>query len=231
MTYEYEHEKQTRSDGPTESTTPRSTTTWGEKGKSVFWWPPLILGDDAARYLAGRGLDPELARRNGWYLGEVRGELRLVIPATGSTLFWQARALIEGVSPRYDSPPSPRGDAIVVVYPSDGRLPKVGVVVEGPMDALAAAECGVLGVALLGNHPPAESLDLTTRLFCGIIALVIEDRDAPGTLAGVFARLSSAGVLSTLVPCPLPYKDLAEMPYLRRQRFIHAVRGLYRQAY
>lgn len=105
-------------------------------------------------YLTLRGLDYKTARHNGWYASLNAGDEhpRIVMPATNSCglNFWQARAIDRGVEPRYQSPSVPRGDSVIQVYPLCKNWLPVLVVAEGPMDVLAAASCGIRGVALLG---------------------------------------------------------------------------------
>ena len=186
------------------------------------------LWPDFDAYLTSRNLSPSIARANLWYPSRRAGDEapRIVMPASSSDTynkFWQARAMYGalGFSPvRYQSPHGCRsGDAVIVVYPvaKDGRYRSV--VVEGPMDALAAAGEGCLGVALMGAQPPQERIDLTARLVCGTMCYVVIDSDNPATLVAVMSQLSNLGVQCRL-RAPSPAKDLAELSPRRRKRLL-----------
>jgi hypothetical protein len=194
------------------------------------------------RYLAGRGLSPSLARLNFWFpSAEVDGVPRVVVPATSTqpgNLYWQARVIslpgsrsygpktalgstIVGggatpVSPRrWESPHGVRrGDALVVVWPVE--TPAYAVVVEGPMDALAAGECGALGVALMGATPPDEVLLHLGQLVQGLQVLAVMDSDEPKAMTRVVASLRGYATAAKLID-PYPFKDLAEAAPARRK--------------
>lgn len=176
-----------------------------------------------AGYLNQRGLDPDLARANHWYISEEAGDryTRIVIPASSElpgNLFWQARAVDKDVEPRYHSPHTARGDAVVVCWPYSPDA-RGFVVVEGPMDALAAAGEGFTGIALMGVTPPDIALDLTARLIRGTMALIVADSDSLGAMAKVGFKLVNRGAGVKLVS-PSPYKDLAEAPREERRRIL-----------
>ena len=173
-------------------------------------------------YLEGRRLDYRLAVANMWYPSSQAGDNapRVVIPATsgirGNT-FWQARALDDNPK-RYQSPHASRGDAVVIVWP-ERHVVDIAVVSEGPMDALAAAGVGALGVALMGATPPEETLLLTKQYLRGILSIiVIPDMDEPAALTGVMSRLTRLGVSNCRLILPYPAKDFASAePSLRTQ--------------
>lgn len=183
------------------------------------------LWGDMYDYLFERNLDPNLAELNGWYPTErsVTRELhdRIVIPATrtdGGPAYWQAREMFQASKLRYQSPPIDRGDSLVIVYPetkdknSLQRKRNVLVVVEGPMDALAAAACGVVGIAVMGNNPKREALDHLLRWHCGSIAtLVVADSDSVGEAGQLAGFLSSCGERPARVVTVSPTKDLAKV--------------------
>jgi hypothetical protein len=192
--------------------------------------PSTELWGVVYRYLEKRGLSSSLAKWNGWYPSKntTDTEPRIVIPATSAdptNFFWQARYLGEDAPAsikRYTSPYAPRGDAIVVVWPHDTTPPSRSVIVEGPMDALAAAGEGFLGIALLGNTPPEAVLDLVPKfagLFTRTTPLLVFDEDAPKEAVSIVRRLSERGVVCTL-RSPYPYKDVASIPKEERSRFL-----------
>ena len=184
------------------------------------------LWPDFDRYLSLRNLSPGIARANFWYPSRSAGDFapRLVIPSTSATStnkFWQARSM-DGALPRYQSPHGCRsGDAIIVVWPGNpGSIGyRASAVVEGPMDALAAAEAGIIGVALMGASPPPERIDLTASLVHGTITYLVCDSDAPAAMAAILSQLSNLGVQCRLRD-PSPGKDLADLSLSRRKQLL-----------
>ena len=168
------------------------------------------------KYLYSRELSPTLAKQNGWYLSRHAGDWndRVVIPAQSEIKdlkFWQARYI--GSDPtikRYQSPPGPRMDALVVVYP-DG-VPTYAVVVEGPLDGLAAAGEGALGIGLMGATPSVLVLDYLAKRCQGLKTVVVADNDAMDKATMIIAELFDRDIAATLCTPPEPYKALAEMP-------------------
>mgnify|MGYP001581333841 CR=1 FL=1 len=188
--------------------------------------PSLCPDFDA--YLTSRNLNPDIERANLWYPSRYAGDdaPRIVIPASSSDTynkFWQARLMAtEGISSlvRYQSPHGCRsGDAVIVVYPELLNRPYRSVVVEGPMDALAAAGEGCLGIALMGALPPQERIDLTATLVRGTIAIICYDSDNPAALVAVMSQLSNLGVQCRLRD-PSPAKDLAELNRAQRAKLL-----------
>lgn len=186
--------------------------------------PPLSTAHWAhmKAYLRKRGLSPPLAAHNGWYpTVDSYSTPRIVIPAQSLVNTWpyyQARAMDDNPK-RYDSPRAPRGDALAICHPSDPESDYV-VLVEGPMDALAAAECGYLGIALMGNTPNDAVLVHVREVakpYRSII--VLSDVDALGEAVEVTYRLWTAGCRATLRTIK-GHKDLAEVPYEKRQAII-----------
>ena len=169
----------------------------------------------AWEYLEKRGLSWQLAAQNGWYYSESAGDNlgRLVIPCTHSNgrVYWQAR-LVAGPpeGKRYQSPPYSAEGAFVLVWP-EGK-PTGVVLVEGPMDALAAAECGYAGVAMMGNRPGANLLQNVANQFPGARIIVVPDLDAIRAGAVTVGRLALLGVQSRLV-FPVGAKDLSRMSW------------------
>jgi len=162
-------------------------------------------------YLDRRGLDPWTARFNGWYPSRSAGDsaARIVIPAAPAGLgFWQARAMDPEEPKRYQSPHGPRGNAVVVVYSLRAMVKRL-VIVEGPMDALAAAAVGATGIALMGMTPPGSCFDYIAAKWPFAETLVVPDRDAQGAGAQWLAELTQREMDARLVL--LPAKDLAAL--------------------
>ena len=158
------------------------------------------------QYLTGRGLSPYLATANGWYPSiSVDQYLRVVIPAQTSRLghaYWQARALNPSARVRYQSPPGSRGSAVVMVKPFGKRVTPMAVIVEGPMDALAAAGEGYYGFALMGNTPPPKVLDHVIALCSvrGIVgAVVVPDHDSSESGPYLAAYFACGGIPTGVV--------------------------------
>ena len=175
-------------------------------------------------YLVSRGLSPRIAEDNGWYpTMDYQLCPRVVIPASSLVNSWpyyQARLIVEAHPnvKRYVSPAAPRGDALAVVFPSSCALGSI--IVEGPMDALAAAGMGYVGVALMGNKPGEDVLDHIKEIV-GVYGdcFVIPDRDAFQEGAELTAKLWTRGVRCTLKSIQ-DAKDLAELSPERRKILI-----------
>lgn len=170
------------------------------------------------KYIAGRGINPKIAQYNGWYPSRSAGdrELRVVIPATNTVNYpyWQARAIDASVHKRYMSPSYSSGNSIVIVWPVTGVRFRRAVVVEGPFDALAAAECGVPGLSLMGKQPTSDVYDHIILAFPRYELTVIPDSDAlqsAGTIVGELARRGAYVLFK--VPGG---KDLASLSYEAR---------------
>ena len=172
-------------------------------------------------YLEDRGLDPKVAEANFWYPSSEAGDNRprIVIPAnaTGPNIYWQARAIDSDEEPRYQSPSAPRGDACIIAWPNPVGHPHV-VIVEGPMDALAAAMAGYVGVATMGSSTESQ-LDYITKCFPKGLAIVVMDLDYPKLMLDVVYGLVRRE-WKCRVRSPYPAKDLAGMASSRRIRFL-----------
>lgn len=181
------------------------------------------------KYLRGRDLDADLARKNLWFPSrDVDGYDRLVVPGTAGepgNLYWQARLLpgqdASGPAPRrWESPHGcARGDALCLVWPRENRDRTRSAIVEGPMDALAAAGEGLVAVALMGVQPAYDVLLLTARLLRGTIPVIVMDQGAEREMAGNYTRLAELGLRGELVS-PYPHKDLAAMDRLARREVL-----------
>jgi DNA primase len=172
-------------------------------------------------YLRARHLDPELAKANGWYPARYKDTTRIIIPCSNrdGVPYFQGRAMNDDPL-RYASPPVPRDDSIVIVWPDESGPQRGGVVTEGPMDALAAAGMGFVGVGLMGNQPTEavlEHLALFARAFQPIY--VIPDADAPEFGSLVLGALAQHGLNVTVRIAPK--KDLAEMTIKQRREFFN----------
>ena len=166
-------------------------------------------------YLQDRNLDYDTARHNGWYPSLHAGDeaIRVVMPATNSQniAYWQARSLNDE-EPRYQSPPVPRGDSVIQVWPRNTDYCPLTILCEGPMDALAAASHGIRGIALMGNNPTDETITMLRALLDqDDIVTYFTDRDAVPAAIDLVKKLSRVGVYITISD-PSPYKDLASMP-------------------
>ena len=210
---DYEHERKERRERPA-GPTPTM--------------PPMNLGLYAAmnQYLRKRGLDPALARANRWYPSSKAGDAypRVVIPATNShrTVFWQARALGDQ-GPRYQSPPAPRLDSIVIVWPDaavfEPHEKKRAAIFEGPMDALAAAMCGWVGVALMGKNPTTRVYAHLARTLAGYDAVhAIPDADSIASAAEWSLRLAARGVHAPILLLDVGHSDFASISPALRER-------------
>lgn len=178
-------------------------------------WPAFY------NYLGARGLDAGLARDNGWYpTRHAKDDVpRILIPGTRTDghIFWQARAISSSEKRRYQSPSGGRGDALILVRPENLYTVDRAALVEGPMDALAAAECGLLGISLMGNTPNKESLEHVAKLLeCVSFFFVVSDSDAlcESTRNMTWLRLRTKAKAQLWYPHP--YKDLADMPFEKR---------------
>lgn len=175
-------------------------------------------------YLRSRDLDIHIAKHNGWYPSRTAGdeELRVVIPCLSADLtnrYWQGRRLTdtkEKFPLRYTSPTNVRrGDALAVVRDSH-RESKGTVLVEGPMDALAAAGIGFLGIAWMGTSPGEEPLVLARKLIQPNRPIyIVSDRDAVAAATRIWSHFVGAYLINTY-----PFKDLAAMPKAERENWL-----------
>jgi hypothetical protein len=207
----------------------KTTTSYEhEKKERTYHGPrPLFPAEDQSvayrmeNYLLDRDLSYRIAVLNGWYpTSALDGNPRMVIPCSNSAHipYWQARILSAspGALKRYVSPAASREDSVAVVWPRgvcDGSA-----IVEGPCDALAAAGCGYVGVALMGNTPPEEVLDFVAALLeCFGPYVAIPDLDHPEMGAIVVTQLARRGLRGITMTLPAK-KDLAEMNRTERRK-------------
>lgn len=179
--------------------------------------PPTLeptLWDAMEGYIKDRGLNFQLAKANQWYPTFETEERvgRIVIPCSNSegVSYWQARAMVDkpGLK-RYTSPWASREDSIVVCWPDPNPETPTGVVVEGPFDALGAAECRHIGIGIMGNKPPLKVMLRAAYLLRGLSVIVVPDADAPQFGAMAVAALAAQGVKVKMLVAPR--KDLAAM--------------------
>lgn len=171
------------------------------------------------QYLHDRGLDAHLAEFNSWYptRNATDEAERIVIPCTNSEgrVYWQARA-IDGNEKRYQSAHTDRGESIVLTWPYSEFEPRGVGLCEGPMDALACSTVHLIGVGLMGDTPPPESIEYVVRILRGHTNwFVIPDTDLPKLGSDVLRALARLGVRSRLVRVA-PFKDFASLPYHTR---------------
>ena len=190
-------------------------------------WPVRDRDSKATiAYLESRNLDSKLALWNGWYQSCTAGDycLRVVIPAVTHVIghvYWQARDITGRSWLRYQSPNGPRHEAFVAVLPK--HKPVGVVIVEGPMDALAAAGAGYLGLAMMGMVPSLAtiahvSLFLAIKEYDTLPVLVIMDRGEAANSTRIATRLASDGITAKVAE--LPAKDLAACHPKTRQQFL-----------
>lgn len=184
----------------------------------------------AIRYLTLRGMIPSIAFGAGWYPGYYRGP-RIIIPCrrTDGGTFWQGRLLetaIDADDPtrwrRWDSPPGPRGDALVYLPAASAASRPVVFVTEGPMDALAARCCGYSAVALLGVKPSGAVLIHAASLLQEYPRVVlIPDLDQLGEWVKLQMKLRDYNICGEI---SLPTdKDLAALSPTERTEFLDAI--------
>lgn len=170
-------------------------------------------------YLTARQLSPTLAQWAGWYPTVVGECPRIVIPAPWSdgTPYWQARAMVEHPV-RYLSPAAERGDGVVVVSPVSQSSSAWVAIAEGPMDALALAEHGCVGIALMGNRPSPVVWARVASLARGHRVMVVPDADAVPAAGRWMVELAKRGVSARLAV--LPGKDFSDLSRAQREEVV-----------
>lgn len=191
-----------------------------------FPLPTEGLQIKAKEYLESRELSWEIALACNWYGAVWRGP-RVIIPAQKRRTYgrwWQGR-LLENVCQekpsikRWDSPPVDREDSLVIIEPNHEK--DVLVVVEGPMDVLAAATVGFNAVGLLGANPKDSALEHLTYVGQDYgLVFGIPDGDAIGQWTKLQMKLAIYGLNMSLEPTWNPFKDLAAMPKELRKEFL-----------
>ena len=179
----------------------------------------LDLDNQMREYLEGRDLNYGLAIYNGWYPGYYSGS-RIIVPCfrSNGTLWWQGRALPDNHSTlRWDSPSGPRGDAIAIVRPK--TVSNWCACVEGPMDALAMAELGYVGIAILGSNPSIAVIGHLAQVMTASDRILIPDSDAVDRWVHIQSCLVGFGINARICLVEAGYKDVASMPLEDRREF------------
>lgn len=190
-------------------------------------------------YLHGRDLSYETAIENGWYptdrVRERDPVVRIVIPATNEhgRPYWQARAMLPH-DLRYRSAKGGRFGSIVIVWPMLPLVDKKGevrsiravwgcppmVLVEGPMDALAAADLGHFSIATMGALFFNYALKYIKRYVnIKTPVIVIPDLDLPDFGVENVIALAKAG-RKVVMRLPVGGKDLAKMKPKAREALL-----------
>ncbi len=115
------------------------------------------------------------------------------------------------MSPKYAA-----GDSVVVVWPmiSTNRV----VLVEGPMDALAAAEHRAVGVALMGKRVRKDAFAQIAGMFRGYTFITVPDSDGLSVAADWGLELAKHGLFAYMTLTG--HKDLASTPRELRGRLL-----------
>ncbi len=211
----YQHERNERKpQGPLNQTWPTMST----NGRDA---------DAMRRYLEARHLDVELAEHNGWYPSRNANDeyLRIVIPALTKTpehIYWQARAIDPKAFIRYQSPKGPRADALIVIAACKGEVSKFCVVVEGPMDGLAAAALGYDAIVTMGIAPPDSTIKQLEVYLEKRPTLVVFDSEPEATYCAIHLSMHLCGDgIKARVASLHTYNDLAKCPVQVRARFLY----------
>ncbi len=159
-------------------------------------------------YLHGRRLSYTTAKGNYWYAtAEIKEEdptPRVTIPCVNpfGRPYWQGRAMLSSHKLRYRSAKGGRFQSIVVVWPSyvnfievvSKKERKPVVIIEGPMDALAAAGMGYLSISTMGALFSEYALIYLDRnVPKDIPVIIIPDVDCLDFGVSVVKLLSIAG--------------------------------------
>jgi len=178
-------------------------------------------------YLRDRNLSYSCARNNEWYPTKLLdGTPRIVIPATNleGRRYWQARAMVKTLErDRWKSARGSKRGSIVVVWPITAPGMKL-IIVEGPMDALAAATTGYVGLAAMGKINVGDVVGYIkqslqhTQLFARLPVLIIPDVDSPEFGTQAITELALAGIRAGI---RLPnVEDLAALSRKQRERLL-----------
>jgi len=206
----YDHERKKPATGPTEPY-PQETRR---------------LDGEMATYLYARHLSYTCARSNGWFPTDQLDEYpRIVVPATNlaGQRFWQARVMSSSPeAKRWKSASGARNNSIVVCWPFHLHPQMKVIVVEGPMDALAAATAHHVGLAAMGKQSVGDVLTYVVHqadnIFHGLGVVVVPDLDSVEFGARAVGELAFAGIKAEIrLP---PYEDLAALTKVERRALL-----------
>ena len=130
--------------------------------KGKYKAPPTTeLTDDAKRYLANRGYDPQVVATT-WGLRSMRNRIFVPIIKDGKPVSWTSRATRASDKLRWFTAKDDDSDQPVksLVYGTD-YVSHTGIIVEGPTDAWAV---GPGAVAVLGIAYTPEQIDELGRI-------------------------------------------------------------------
>lgn len=175
-------------------------------------------------YLHGRNLSYATANGNLWYPTDEVKERdpvpRIIIPAINKYQrpYWQGRAMLKH-DLRYRSAKGGRFGSIVVVWPMVHSKEEI-VLVEGPMDALAAAGLGFLSIATMGALFASYAVKFIKKVLpLDTTVIVVPDLDVPEFGVENVSVLSSAN-RKTVLRMPVGGKDLTEMSLNAREELL-----------
>lgn len=199
-------------------------------------WPTVASNESAnilfRQYLKSRRIDFDTAYLAGVYPSNMDC-LRVVLPCVSRKeghAYYQARAVSKHVSLRYYSPSGARHGALFCVDSISKSSPFL-CLVEGPMDALALASCGVDSIALMGIAPDEETRQhvihrLKVRPRPVVIMFDNED-EAQSKASELALYLASHGVPSRVfIP---KSKDFAASSYSERRTYVKEFTGWAKQ--
>lgn len=192
---------------------------------------PASGSDACMDYLRSRGFSEPVvtSQRYGLRYAPIgKWARRLILPVTldGSVVSWTARAIDEDRRPKYLMQS--------VVFPGLVYMPRLSrdtmVIVEGPLDALKIAACGldhVGAVALMGKALNSRKLLILTRLLADTRKVIFApDADVDVIAAKRMQQLLALTrmgkpTIPTIKP-PAPYKDAGAMPFNAIRPWVHA---------
>ncbi len=176
------------------------------------------------RYLAKRGLDYCVAKNNGWYpclftdfYGSYFSAICIPCYSPSETRFFQVRYMAHpDKKTRYDGPAGNRYDNVCFMVPTKPAKKRVFLIVEGPMDALAAAGAGFYGIAMLGSTPDPQAYETVASLVYNYdYCFIIPDKDGTQFATRWQTYLAKYGLYPEIRKAEYnnrEYKDLADMP-------------------
>ena len=175
-------------------------------------------------YLHGRDLSFSTAIGHLWYpTNEVKERdpvPRIIIPAINKYQrpYWQGRAMLKH-DLRYRSAKGGRFGSIIVVWPMV-HCKKEIVLCEGPMDALAAAGLGYLGIATMGALFTKYAIKfIKSVLPSDTVIIIVPDIDTPEFGVENISSLSISG-RDTVLKMPVGGNDLASMSLEAREELL-----------